>query len=138
LSLGAAIHEFLSSGLSVGERVYPRKLPQGVTLPAVTYQLIDDVPVSIHDLAQTHPLYTGKRYQESRVQFNCYADGFDQAEALSDELMTVITGAAGPWGDVRVGSVLPALSLDDYDELTQSWRRITDYMIRWTAVPSGS
>lgn len=117
--------------LSIGERVYPLTLPQGVTLPALTYRLVSDVTAPEHQLAQGHPLYDGHRYQESRIQFDAYGDTFDDAEALSNELMTAITGYRGPWGNVQVESVLPDLSLDDYEPETNRWRRISDYFISW-------
>jgi hypothetical protein len=87
------------------------------------------VTLLVHDLAQDHPLYTGERNDESRIQFNAYGATFEDAEALGNELKALITGYRGLWGDVQVESVLPALSLDDYEPDTGKWRRITDYYI---------
>jgi hypothetical protein len=138
MSLGAGIYDFLSGELSVGDNVFPLTLPQSVTLPAMTYQLVSETPTVTHDWQQDHPLYDGRRYEEARVQFNAYGRTFDEAEALSDELKAAITGYRGPWGDVQIESVLPALSLDDFEPETRNWRRITDYFIQWIGGGNGS
>lgn len=136
MSLAAGIYDFLSDTLTVAERVYPLTLPQSVTLPAMTYQLVSETPFTTHDWQQDHALYTGVHSQESRVQFNAYGDTYDAAEELARELEAAITGYRGPWGDVQIESVIPALALDDYDPDIQKWRRITDYFVVW--YPTGS
>lgn len=139
MSLGAGIFEFLSeAGLVVDDRIYPLTLPQGVSLPAITHQLVSDTPLPTHSWAQDHPSYDGRKYKEARVQFNAYGTTFDEAEAVANELEAAITGYRGLWGDVQIESVLPALSLDDYDVDTKSWRRISDYFIAWLGGPDGS
>lgn len=129
MSLAAGTYTFLSAGLSVGNRVYPLTLPQNATLPALTHQLVSELPVPTHQWAQGNPLYDGTRYKQARVQFNAYGDTFDEAESLSNELEALITGYRGLWGDVQVESVLPVYSLDDYEPNVGKWRRITDYYI---------
>jgi hypothetical protein len=131
VSLGAAIFTHLPDVLSVGERVYPMSLPQGAELPAVTWQLVSDDPLVSHDWAQDHPLYDARRYEQSRIQFSTWAGSFDDAEELAEELRTAITGYRGLWGDVQIESVLPVLSLDDYEPETGLFRRIGDYVIGW-------
>lgn len=137
MSLSAGIFAFLSDNLSVSERVYPLRLPEGVALPALTYQLVSEIPEPTHSWAQDHPTYDGRRYEEARVQFNAYGPDFDSAEALSDELKAAITGYRGAWGDVQIESVLPQLALDDYDPDTQVWRRVTDFLIAWNGGAQG-
>lgn len=129
MSFGAGIHDFMSSGLSVGARVYPLSLPQDATLPAMTYQVISDVPVVVHDDQQDHPGYTGARYSIARVQFNCYGSTYDEAEALCDELLSLAVGYRGLWGTVEVDSVLPETRLDDWEEAPVLYRAIQDLQI---------
>ena len=88
MSLGAGIYDFMSTGLSVGTRVYPISLPQDTTLPAMTYQVISDGPVMVHNDQQDHPAYIRVLATRiARVQFNCYGSTYDEAEALCDELL---------------------------------------------------
>jgi hypothetical protein len=129
MSLAAGIFDFLSTGLSVGDRVYPLTLPQDVTLPALTFQVISDIPTLSHDVAQDHPLYTGARRSDTRVQFDCYGSTYDDAEALADELHTLAVGYRGFWGAIEVDSVLPDNRLDDRDEAPDVWRVICDLII---------
>jgi hypothetical protein len=128
VSLGAGVSGFLS-GLSVGERVYPLTLPQDVTLPALTYQVISDVPTVSHSTMQDHPTYTGVRHSFTRIQFGCYGRSYDDAEALCDELAAFAVGYRGSWGDVEVDSVVPDLRLDDFDEAPAIYRVIQDLIV---------
>lgn len=133
MSFSAGLYTFLSDNLSVGERVYPLRLAQGATLPALTYQVISPLPIITHDSQQDHPLYTGRLTEETRVQFDSYGGTYDDAEALDKELQGVLTGYRGAWGDITVTSVIPALNgLDDYDADNEKYRRIADYFITWT------
>jgi hypothetical protein len=129
VSLGTGIYEFLSDGMSVGERVYPLTLPQRVTLPAVTFQVISDIPTLSHSTAQDHPAWTGAERTDSRVQFSCYGSTYDEAEALCDELRSLAVGYRGSWGDVEVDSVIPDLRIDDWDQEPGVWRVIQDMIV---------
>lgn len=135
MSLGAGVFEFMS-GLSVGDRVYPLTLPQDVTLPALTYQVVSDVPTVSHSTMQDHPTYTGTRHSFTRIQFGCYAADYDTAEALCDELAAFAVGYRGQWGDVEVDSVVPDLRLDDWDEAPAVYRVIQDLIVSHRATGS--
>jgi len=135
MSFAAGIYTFLSDNLSVGERVYPLTLPQGVTLPAITYQVVSDVMTTSHSTAQDHPTWTGLARSDSRVQFDCYGSTYDEAEALCDELRLLTVGYRGTWGEVEVDSVLPDVRLDDWDETPGVWRVIQDLIIGHRTAP---
>lgn len=135
MSLGAGIHDYLSGTLSVGARVYPLALPEDVTLPAVTYQVVSQEPTISHSTMQDHPTYTGNRHQFTRVQFGCYGSTYDDAEALCDELLDVAVGYRGTWGAVEVDSVRPDLRLDDWDEAPGVYRVIADLIVGHLSVP---
>jgi hypothetical protein len=128
MSLAAGIFDFMS-GLSVGDRVYPMSLPQGVELPALVYRVVSDVPTISHSTAQDHPTYTGIRHSFTRLQFDAYAESYDEAEALRDELVAYAAGYRGLWGDVEVDSVIPDLRLDDWDEAPVLYRVIQDLIV---------
>lgn len=136
MSLAAGIFDFLSTGLSLDGRVYPLTLPQDVTLPALTYQVISDIPTVSHSTIQDVPTFTGVRHAFSRVQFSCYDESYDGAEALCDELDQLAVGFRGMWGDVEVGSVIPDLRLDDWDEQPGLYRVIRDLIVSHTNQPA--
>lgn len=134
--LGPAVHDFLADGLSVGERVYPLALPEDPGLPAIVYRVVSDEPTVTHSDAQDSPTWTGIRTSVSRVQFDCLADTYDDAEALRDELVQLAVGYRGMWGDLYVDSVIPDLRVDDWDEDPVVYRVIQDLMIGHRAVPT--
>lgn len=127
--LGAGIFEFLSGDMSVGDRVYPLTLPQQVELPALTYQVISDVPTITHSDVQDVATYTGLRHTFTRVQFGCYGRTYDEAEALADELQALAVGYRGLWGDVTVDSVVADIRLDDWEPEPGIYRVICDLIV---------
>jgi hypothetical protein len=128
VSLGAGIFQFLTAELG-HDRVYPLTLPQGVTLPAITYQVISEIPLRSHSTAQDHPAPDLVPLGETRVQFSVYGQDYDEAEEVMAVLKTAISGFRGLWGDVDVQSALPDIGLDDYEPDTRLWRRLVDVMV---------
>ena len=83
--LSDGIYAFMSTTLSVGTEVYPSRLGQGATLPALVYQFIpSDGPLYTHDGD------TGT--DVARVQFDCWADTYEAAVALHEELRAAVSG----------------------------------------------
>jgi hypothetical protein len=78
------------SGLSalVGDRIYPLKLPQGVILPAVTYQRISTPRVITHDQG------TGGLAMP-RFQFSAYDDGYSSVKAVIKQIREALNGYKG-------------------------------------------
>jgi hypothetical protein len=139
MSLAAGIHDFMSTGLSVGDRIYPLHLPQGVALPAMVYRVISDDPSVTHSDSQDAPTYTGIRHSFKRIQFDCVAYTYDEAEALADELLDYAVGYSGVWGDEEIDSVRQELRLDDEDVLDGErtlYRVIQDLIVGHRAVPA--
>lgn len=134
--IGPAIHDFMSDNLSVGARVYPMTLPQTVTLPAIVYRVVSDDPSVTHSDAQDSPTYTGIRHSFTRIQFDCVARTYDEAEALCDELLDVAVGYSGMWGPEEIDSVRPELRLDDWDPDVALYRVIQDLIVGHRAVPT--
>jgi hypothetical protein len=99
-------------------RVYPAgRLPQGVTLPALTYQRISTPPEYSHDgLSKLiHPRY----------QLDCWAETQLEAEALAASVIT----AMGKWHQV-FGQ--PAQLMDQRDGLdseTGLYRQSLDFAV---------
>jgi hypothetical protein len=123
--LSAGIYAFMSTTLSVGTEVYPSRLAQGATLPALVYQLIPaDGPI------YTHEGDTGT--DVARVQFDCWADTYEAAVALHEELRAAVSGFTGSWGSVHIDHcLLDSPGQDDDDEKTGTFRRIVDAVIQY-------
>jgi hypothetical protein len=104
----AAIFKYLSeySGL-VGSRIYPLKLPQKPTLPAMTYQRISGMHV------HSHSGISG--LARPRYQFTCWAERYDDAKATAETLRLALDGYKGTMGGVSGVNVSGALSEGDGD-----------------------
>lgn len=67
----------------LGTRLYPNKLPQKPTLPAVVYSIVSEVPVHVLDGG-------GYQVSGSRVQFDCYAKKYADARAAWSVIEVVL------------------------------------------------
>lgn len=79
----ALVAFFSSANTLAGTRVYPIRLPDGATLPALVYQWIGGEP----DLTHSGP---GPRSRA--LQLTGWAQTYGQAQALSDQVYNLIHG----------------------------------------------
>jgi hypothetical protein len=136
MTLGDGLFAYLSSVLSVGDRVYPLTLPQGAVLPAVVYQLVGgEGPLHSHADAHDGSAPPASSYQRSRVQLGCWADSARAAEVLAAEVEGVLDGFAGSWGGVPIAAALVDVSIDDFRPDAGKYRRIVDVLVHWTRRP---
>ncbi len=100
------------SGL-VATRVYPMQMPQGATLPAITYQRVATTPHDDLELTQNH--------EWVRVQVDCWAANYAGAKALA-----VAVRAA-----LQVTPVYAQLlmELDDHEPEEKLYRVIQDFRV---------
>lgn len=130
MSLEAAMFDYLSGVLSVGERIYPMgRREQRGSLPAMTYSLVAG-PTS-------HYSHRGATDHEVSYQFDCWADDADDAMDLAAELQEALDGFRGEWGEYRIGSVFLSIVLDDFEPDTGLYRRLRQADIHY-ADPIGS
>lgn len=120
-----AIYNILSnaSGVTniVSTRIYPMRLPLNTVYPAVTFQLVSDIPVNQK---------TGRAtYFNARVQVNCYAvdtplsgavsaySGNDKAIALSTAVKAALERVApGTYGGRNVINITLLSEMDMTDD----------------------
>lgn len=103
----------------VAQRIYPVTLPQGVTLPAIRYQVVDDVPELSHS--------GGSNLAQVRVQLTVCATTYAGAEAVARALRGALHGKT-----ILGRAAWVALDLDDYDAPTQQYMRHVD-VVMWRA-----
>jgi hypothetical protein len=139
MTLGDGLFAYLSSTLSVNDRVYPLTLPQGAVLPAVVYKLVGgEGPLHSHSDAQNGDSTHLSTYQRSRVQLGCWTASAREAELLAAEVEQAVDGFTGTWGAVPIASALVDLSLDDYRPDVGRYRRIVDVLVQWSGGGDGS
>lgn len=113
------------AGLSalIGSRVYPRRLPEGVTLPAATYGLVDDV--------EPQAMGAGSGVTTARVQFTAWADTFDVARDVAVQLRQAFRRWRGTVSGIEVQDSLPAGRSEDHNpEAGLFWRHL-DFLISY-------
>jgi hypothetical protein len=116
------------SGLTtlISTRVYPLKLPQTVTLPAITYQRISTPRELTHD-------QKAGGLALPRFQFNCWGTTFSSVKAVVKQLRECLNGFSGTFGSgantVAVGGVLSANEIDFNDPDSGLYWTAVDYFI---------
>lgn len=108
----------------VGTRVYPNELPQNVTLPALVYNVVSDVPEN------SFTGDTSTRLKAVRLQVDCYAraigsvGSYAGAHEVADCVENVIGNLSEPGLSGNYES-----SRDLYDNVTQYHRVSMDFTI---------
>jgi hypothetical protein len=74
----------------VSTRVYAFQMPQGVTLPCVTFQRIDTPRDLTHDTSGA-----GSDLAHPRFQFDAWAETYASAKAINDQLRASLNGKSG-------------------------------------------
>ena len=103
-NLDKAIYAELVEQSIAGGRVYPRNVPQDVSLPAVAFRQISGQPLIAHD---GHHGY----YESDRYQFSAVGATHDAARDLAAQLTTLFSGRSGELGSDSVHVVLGSASL---------------------------
>lgn len=116
-------HLSTEAGLAalVGTRVYPVQLPQGATLPAVTYQRISTQVVQ-------HRGSVAPSFSRPRFQLNCWASSYDGTVALR----AAVRAAMGTLAQASSPRIDVALLADDRDVVEATpgrWVASLDYFV---------
>lgn len=106
----------------VGTRIYPDPLPQGATLPAITYMDISDVGSTSNDGPDC--------LSRTRYQFKHWAATREAARRVERATRAVLSGYRGSWpGGRRIGGVFRRNTWTLYEPETKLYQAITDYGI---------
>lgn len=108
----------------IGTRVYPNIFPQGVTLPAISYQRISSVRLHSHSGAS--------QLARPRFQLTCLSDSYTEAISVANALREALDGYGGVPAGVRVPVALIQNEFDTYAEENDLHTVRQDYYI-WFA-----
>ena len=108
------------SGL-VSSRIYPMKLPQGPTMPAITYSRVSGprVETITGPSGLAHP----------RVQVDSWASTYAGVKALATAVRKALDGYRGTIASVRVGGIIMDGELDLYEPGVEEYRVTQDYVV---------
>lgn len=110
----------------IAGRVYANKIPQGATMPCLTYQRIDSPRIHSHDTSGSGGT------ARPRFQLDCWATTYAASKSISDALRSALNGYKGTMGTVNPVTVQSALiqdeRFDDYPDAGLN-RISCDYVI---------
>lgn len=133
----AAYEHYNGRFASVGDRVYPRRLPMDAILPAITFQVIPAVgPAKVHSDAHTGDVVGA--YMRVRMQWDVWADTYNEMEEVAEQLRQSLFGFNGYWDTLKIGAIHTDLDFDSYDQEIDKYRRIIDCMVQYNEVALGS
>lgn len=111
MEAGKAIYNILSNASAVTTitpRIYGNEARQGVVFPAITYNIVSNVPFNTK---------SGIGAYKSRVQVSCFAETYDGANALAIVVRNALADKAlGSYG----GVICQSIKLDNTQDFTDS------------------
>lgn len=113
--LFAALTADATVGGLVVARVYPQKMPQSPTLPAITYSIVSRVPTD----ANTEIF-------ECRIQLDCWASTYAGASALAVATLKALRFYRASAGGNTLLSIYDSNYIDGYEDEREIWRTIVD------------
>lgn len=113
------------SGL-ISDRLYPMRLPEEATLPAVRFQQIGDaLPLLCHDDAHSGNFDDTGALAQTRWQIDCYAETLTEAQLIGDEFVRCWHGYRDTITNVRIDAGIKINRTDDYDpDLNLDYHRV--------------
>lgn len=108
----------------LGDRVYPVRLPQEATLPAILYFKVSGVRV--------HSLRGPSGLARPRFQFDAYAEGsggYGVVKQAAESLRKILDGFRGIVDDCNIQYILLDTEEDPYEEEPELYRVSMDFMV---------
>ena len=105
----------------IGLRLYPIKLPQNPTYPAVTYREISDIGLL------THGGPVG--FDKARYQFDFYGRDYSQCRAVADAFRAYLEGYHGLMGEINISVIVFLNSNGEWGDEVEVFRISQDYRV---------
>jgi hypothetical protein len=112
----------------VSTRVYPVKLPERPTYPAISFFRVNPVPLNTLD--SNSP----QKVQGTTVQISAWSTDYYEAHKAAETVRRVLQSFAGTMTDLEVGQVTHDGGRDSYDDEAQEpgvHQVSNDYTIWW-------
>jgi len=105
-------------------RIYPLKLPNKPTYPALTYEVISDIPY--------RRLEGDDAREKIRVRVDCWAETYVGSVDLARKVRTAVADFSGLMGATPVSSAKFESWTDIFEDVPEVYRRVVDFMITHT------
>jgi len=110
----------IAAATSAASRIYPQKLPQDPTYPALTFQRVSG--------ARVGNLAGAAGRAKPRITFSCWAQTYVAAQALAAEVRASLNGFKGTLTTISADIALEN-EIDDFDDVVNVHRVIQDYFV---------
>jgi len=114
------LDNYAGLSMEVDDRIYPLLLPQEPTLPAVVFHRISTP--RLHELERSF-------LPHARFQFDCWAEDFQRAKAVQEQVRLALDLYSGPMGEYTVEVAIVEDERDDYEPETGRWRSMVEAVI---------
>lgn len=128
MSLQTAIFAYLSADAQltalVNTRIYPVRLPEKATIPAITYRRVS---------TNREETYGGgtDTWVRARVQFNCWGRSETEAADVGTALLILLSGYDGDMGGELLVSSSTIDEFDFNDAPVKFFRHILDFRLSY-------
>ena len=127
---GDAIYSILSNDATVSgyvsTRIYPLRIPQAASLPAITYFIVSDSPFNTKDGAVTDNYY---RFQVS-IFVDARASGaYDTIEDIDAAVRSALERYSGTVASTEVHTIEYLSMADLFEEDAQVFHRAVDFRV---------
>lgn len=119
--LSAILQADANVGALVDDRLYPLRLPQNPTLPAVSFVRISDTVE--HTLGVDHPIYL------SRFQFSAWSAVYDEAKDVAEAVRAALSRYRGTAGGVVFSDIFFDSSLDLFDGEARLCQSVVEFLV---------
>jgi len=112
----------------ISTRIYPLKLKEGYALPALSYQRVSSV--------REHNIDVGPiGFAWARFQIDSWAESYTDVRSLAEAVRQCLDGYKGTMGGVNAGGICIKSERDLFEEGTEIYRVIQDYLIPYHEIP---
>lgn len=107
----------------ISARIYPSILPQNVVLPAITYQVLSDMPVG-QNLSGSAGLFNAV------IQLDLYHNNYILLKGLSEQVRLALQGYKGTVSTVIIlGIYLTESEVEDFEQDVNNYRLLNRFSI---------
>ena len=126
-ALGYRLSNYSNLTALTSTRIYATQLPQSVSYPAVTFQVISGM--------REHIMVSDDNLVASRVQVSAWDTSITDALSVADQIRAALkdySGSMGGGGGVTVQRIfLESGPADVYDEETEVHNVVQDFIVWW-------
>ena len=119
--LGDILRGDAGVGAIADDRIYPHKLPQNPTFPAITYSRVSG--------AREKVLKGLSGLARPTLQYDCWAERYTEVKSLADAVRAAFDGYQGTVRSVRIDRIQILNEVDDFDTEVHIYRVSQDYEV---------